>query len=427
MPAPTFSNSPSSSELSEAWVETGTVASVNVRNLTVDWVSQYTGKQIPDLQIMTPYLHYNNGEGFTCVPEVGAICAVCFPSDEESPFVLGFLSAPELEGAEFGRDFGKVQLDPGVETEEDVKGAQGTASTGSTQTGSNVSDASFRAGRPVLNPGDMLWQGRDGNFIALRRGGVLQIGSTHICQRAYVPILNTIRDFCENYELNSAAGTLSWGVQRVENSPSGDAPSELVLVAREFAQDKKASIKVSLGSLDDADKPPGGDKTYVELTIAPESIDPSDGSVSGKPKYVIRLDKAGNSFVMQTSARTEEIGGDYTLKVGGNQTVTVGGNRSATITGNDETTITGLHSVTGVKSDEIWSGPKTIGATQLFLGGPAATLPVLLGPKLLAWLISHTHMVNAMPGPAPIPTLPAMQAPDLTPDKMLSKVVKIAP
>ena len=364
------------------------------------------------------------------MPEVGAICVVCFPSDDESPFVLGFLSGPELEGAEFGRDFGKIQLDPGVEKVEDVKGAQGTASTGSTQTGSNVSDASFRAGRPVLNPGDMLWQGRDDNFVALRRGGVLQLGSTHICQRAYIPLLNTIRDFCENYELNSAAGSLQWGVQRVENNPSGDAPSELVLIAREYAQDKKASIKVSLGSLDDATKPPGGDKTFIEVTIAPEAIDPADGAVSGKPKYVIRLDKAGNTFMMQAKKRTEQIDGDHEQTVKGAQTVKVTGAQMVEAL-SQQITLKTTHAIKGVSSTEVWSGNKVIGAAQLLLGGPAAVLPALNGPQVLAWLVSHTHLVKAMPDPAPgppaLPTLPPVQAPAATPDKMLSKVVKTAP
>jgi len=427
MPETSFDNSLPSSDIDEAQIESGTIANVNVRNLTVDWVSQYTGKQIPDLQIMTPYLHYNNGEGFTCVPEVGAICVVCFPSDEDSPFVLGFLSAPELEGAAFGKDLTSVLEDPGVETEEDVPQAKGTSAGGSTNTGGNTSDASFRAGRPVLNPGDMLWQGRDDNFVALRRGGVLQLGSTHICQRAYIPLLNVIRDFCENYELNTAAGSLSWGVQRVENDPAGNAPSEFVLIAREFAQDKNASIKVSLGSLDDATKPPGGDKTFLELTIAPQSIDPSDGKVSGKPKYVIRLDKAGNTFVMQALKRTEEIDGDHSLTIKGAQTVAITGAQSVTALSQD-TVLKTTHALKGVSSTETWSGAKVIGAASLALGGPGAVEPAVLGAKLVAWLGTHTHLVKALPDPAPgppaLPTLPPVQAPAL--QSMLSTVVKTA-
>lgn len=430
----TFDNAPSKSGEGDTRTETGIVANVNVRNLTVDWVSQYTGKQIPDVQVLTPYLHFNNGEGFTCVPEVGAICVLCWPSDEDPPFVLGFLSAPELEGADFSKFLEEKLTDPGVESEEDIPQGNTTASGGTTSQSTNPSDASFRAGRPILNPGDMLWQGRDENFVVLRRGGVLQLGSTNICQRAYIPILNFIRDFCENYELNTAAGSLAWTVKRQENDTSGNAPTEFELIAREYAQDKKASIKVLLGSLEEATKPPGGDKTFIEVTIAPQQIEADSGKVTGKDKYVIRLDKAGNLFVHQAGNRTEEIDGDHKVTIKGKQDVEVKGNQSVTVGGNQTTKITANHEISGVQSTEAWSGKKVIGAAQLFLGSQAASEPAVLGLKLVAWLISHTHMVPALPNPDPskaIPTLPVSGHPTTKPlgDALqataLSKTVKV--
>ena len=161
--------------------------------------------------------------------------------------------------------------------------------------------------------------GRDENFVVLKRGGVLQLGATNICQRAYIPLLNFIRDFSENYELNTAAGSLSWTVQRQENDPSGNAPTEFVLLTREFSQDSKASIKLSIGSLEDAEKPPGGDKTFIELVIAPQNIKADDGKVEGEPVYVIRMDKVGNTYMMQASNRTVEVKGNNTLTVSENQ------------------------------------------------------------------------------------------------------------
>lgn len=418
-----FANSPLTSRARATSVESGVIANVNVKNLTADWVSQYTGKQIPDVQIMTPYLHYNNGEGFTCVPEVGAICVMCFPSDSDPPFIMGFLSAPEMEGADSGDLSAKVE-DPGVESEEDLPAAQTTQAGGSTAVKTNPSDASFRAGRPILNPGDMYWQGRDDNFVVMRRGGVLQLGSTQICQRAYIPIRNIIRDFCENWEMNTAAGTLSWEVQRQENDPGGDAPTELNLIAREHAQDKKASIKVSLGCLEDATKPPGGDTTFIEVTIAPENIDATTGKVSGKPKYVIRLDKAGNSYVMQAGKRTEEVDGDHSLKVKGSQTVEVTGAQSIKALSQD-IQLTTTHAIKGAASTETWAGAKVIDAAQLLLGGAGATEPAVAGLKLALWLKTHVHKV---PLPPPIDkavlTLEPLTA-DALPNAILATKVKV--
>lgn len=421
--AKSFSNSPARTGTHSSRAETGVIANVNVKNLTADWVSQYSGKQIPDVQIMTPYLHYNNGEGFTCVPEVGAICVLCFPSDDDPPFIMGFLSAPELEGADSGDLSAKIE-DPGVESEADLPTATTTQSGGTTSVKTNPSDASFRAGRPILNPGDMYWQGRDGNFAVMRRGGVLQLGATQICQRAYIPVRNIIRDFCENWEMNTAAGTLSWEVMRQENDPGGDAPTELNLIAREHAQDKKASIKVSIGCLEDAEKPPGGDTTFVEVTIAPENIDPSSGEVSGKPKYVLRLDKAGNSYVMQAGTRTEEVDGDHSQKIKGTQTVEVTGAQTIKALSQDIQVAT-THAIKGVSSKETWSGAKVIEASQLLLGGAGATEPAVAGLKLALWLKTHVHKV---PLPPPIDkavlTLEPLTA-DALPNAILATKVKV--
>jgi len=242
----------------------------------------------------------------------------------------------------------------------------------------------------------MLWQGRDENFVVLRRGGVLQLGSTNICQRVYIPILNYIRDFCENYELNTAAGSLSWTVKRQESDPSGNAPTEYEFIAREFAQDKKASIKVLVGSLEDAIKPPGGDKTFLEVTIAPQQIDPTSGAVSGKDKFVIRLDKAGNMYAHQAGTKTEEIDGDLSTVIKGGEDRTISGNQSVQVDGNQAITIKRTHELSGVGSTEDWSGNKVIGAAQLLLGGQAASEPAVLGLKLVSWLLAHVHGVSAV-------------------------------
>jgi len=364
------------------------IANVNTKNFTADWVSQFSGKHITDLQIMTPYFHFNNGEGFSCVPEVGAICAVCWPSDGDPAFIMGFLGGPELEGASVDKYLEEKTKDAGVESEEDLSAAADTKSGGSS-TSKNAPDASFRGGRPLLNPGDMLWQGRDENFVVLRRGGVLQIGATNICQRAYIPVLNYIRDFSENYELNTAAGMLSWTVGRDEDDPTGDAPTEFTLLARENAQDKKASIKVSVGCLSES----VNDTAFIEVTVAPESIDPSTGEVSGSSEYTLLIDKAGYTSMKQSGDRTEEIGGSDSLTIKGSRTTKITGSDTTTILGKSDTTITGTHTIKGTVSKETWLTSKVITAPKLLLGSEAAVEPVPLGLKLVQWLAGHCHSV----------------------------------
>jgi hypothetical protein len=391
-----FRNSAARTGNRTARFETGVIAGANTQNMTVDWTAQHSGKQMAGVQVMSPYLHYNNGEGFNCCPEVGAICVLCWPSDEESPFVMGFITAPEVTGAVSG-DVKQEAQDPDVESPDDMPPAQTTNSGGTTTP--KTTDASYRAGRPVMNPGDIWIQGRDENFLILKRGGVLQIGSTNICQRAYVPINNYIRDFCENYELNTAAGSLSWLVHPVEKDPGGNAPTEFTLLTREFAQDKSASIKVSVGSLDSEPQPPDAKaKTYIEVVVAPNNIDPASGKVSGDPAYVLRISKDGYSYSMQAGSRTVEVKQDDSLTVGRNQTIQVTKDRSLTVGGKVTETITGKHSITGADSStETWAKIKTIDAPLTKIGGPDASEPATLGLQLLQWLATHTHPSNGIP------------------------------
>ena len=399
-------------------IETGTIADVNPKNMTVGWVSQYGGGYQPAIQIMAPYLHYNNGDGFTCVPEVGAIAAVCFSSDEGGiPFVLGFLAAPEREGAQVS-NLQNVITDPGIETDEvATPTANTTTAGGSTTTPTNPSDASYRAGRPVLMPGDMLWQGRDENFVILRRGGVLQIGSTQVCQRVYVPIRNFIRDFCENYELNTAAGSLSWIIQRKEDSPApAQTKNELNLILREYAQDKKASIRLSFGSLDAAKttKKVAGD-LWCELVVAPGAVEAADGKVAGAAVFVLQIDKQGNVFA-QAQDWKEEIKGNFDQKVTGNSTQDISGNMSVKTGGTMAEQFGGAHTMKGTSSDENWSGGKSITAATVKLGSAGAAHAVPFGDALLQWLATHTH-TSAAPGS---PTSPPVAPP--TPSLLSTKV-----
>src|SRR5438132_880078 len=67
------------------------IANVNLVNWTVDVISTFDRKQYYEVQVASPYLHYNSGEGIYTVPDVGAICILAVPSDSAPPFVLAFI------------------------------------------------------------------------------------------------------------------------------------------------------------------------------------------------------------------------------------------------------------------------------------------------------------------------------------------------
>jgi len=196
------------SEWRGASIETCRVINVNIESWSVDCISELGNKRYFDLQVMSPYFHFANGEGVYAQPEVGSMVWVCVPSGGRfaAPFVLGFQSAHDM----------------------DFDG--------------------FRGGRQTLNPGDIMLRTRDENFVVLRRGGVVQIGATPTAQRMYVPIRNFIRDFCENYELFTFGGELVWSTERDDQTTDGEALTKFSLKVKEKGNDRGHVATLSIGS-----------------------------------------------------------------------------------------------------------------------------------------------------------------------------------
>jgi hypothetical protein len=191
-----------------ASVETCRIINVNIEEWSVDVIGELGNKRYFDIQVSSPYFHFMNGEGIYIQPEVGALCWLCKPSSGRfaAPFIMGFQSAID-----------------------------------------EVS-TSFRGGRQSLNPGDIMMRTRDENFLILRRGGVVQIGATPTAQRFYLPIRNFIRDFCENYELFTFGGDLTWLTERDEKTTDGAALTKFMLRAKEKADNKGHIATLSIGS-----------------------------------------------------------------------------------------------------------------------------------------------------------------------------------
>lgn len=218
----------SSMELDAAEVVQGRVWNVNLVNWTVDIVALFDQRRYFDVQVSSPYLHSNNGEGMYALPEVGASCLVCIPSDSSPPFVMAYVMPPEF-----------------MDDTSTPDAPAGTASHGQPQ--KYATAASFAGGRPSANLGDIWLRTRDQNFVILHRGGVLQLGATPMAQRIYIPLDNVIHDVSGNYAHYNTGGTIAWGVQ---NGPGiTHAPTQYMQTIRVFADDKYADIRVTAGKV----------------------------------------------------------------------------------------------------------------------------------------------------------------------------------
>jgi hypothetical protein len=258
---PTRSRSSAGTDARPASIFRAQVINVNSADYTVDvQYESYPYSNHFDIPWMTPYVHQNQGEGVAIMPEVGSTVWVCRPSESgKDAFVLGW--TPIQEGG------------------------------------------TYRAGRVLLNPGDQYFSTRDGNFIALRRGGIVQIGASPVCQRLFLPIRNIIRDFAENYELTTPGGDLTWEVIRTEESGDGHSACLLTLEAKEFSDDPNANplITLKMGSHGD------GNDTILSL----QTRDKGNGSV----KVSLTIDKSGKINWAVADDVIANLKGNLTLNI----------------------------------------------------------------------------------------------------------------
>lgn len=366
---------PSSSDFSHFVCEEATVLDVNRQNWTCRVATTYSSKVLSDVPWSVPYHHFADGEGFHFMPEPGAKCYLAQPNDQTPAFIMCFVAPPAQKLA----------------TSDAPLRQDGSSGGGS--------DVSYQSKRPDLNPGDIALTTRDGNFLILRRGGVVQLGATPLAQRVVVPVRNFVHDYAENYELATPGGDVSWIIDRPELDATGQPASSYTFHLREFATDKNATVRVRHLPLAAA----GGKKSAWEVHIAPNKIDTQKGAV-GSPVYTM--------MVLLDGTKAEMVGANRTTEVQGDDELTVHGKRTTTVDKDDTLHVNGRLAVTALKDAELSAlnlllnakgnmmlSPKanfivsakaaaTIGGTAVQLGGPEAVHPAVYGDLLVAWLAS---------------------------------------
>lgn len=278
-----------------AFLHEARIVDINLSTWTVDVRTQYDRRYFLNVQVASPYMHPTAGEGIYVFPEIGSKCMLCIPSDGPPPIVMGFVMPATTLGD--------------VGTEDQPKGstpsAAATAPTGS----------SYDGGRPRPKPGDIFIKGRDGNFCILHRGGVLQIGSTALAQRIYIPINNVLTDISQNYHHYNTGGAVNWAVSTGPDTE--DPPTCFKQTFRLSSNQKNATIRISAGTIADVlgidpksvgssdainEKIGGtGNPIIYEIVIAPEDISADDGAATkttrGSATFQFAFDKAGGGYL----------------------------------------------------------------------------------------------------------------------------------
>jgi hypothetical protein len=255
----------------------------------------------------------------------------------------------------------------------------------------------------------MMIRTRDGNGIWFRRGGVLEVFSTAIARRLYIPLLNYIRDICENYDLQTAGGRLHWSVSRSDTDSDNQSVAVLTLLGLNSAEDDSASVMVNIGHV------PGDNK--LRIVVAPQAINTRTLAVNSTAVYELLISDDGKL--------TEELADDYESTIGGSQTWEVSGSVSYNTSGDFnidaggsvDIQAGGEHSLTAASSTERLEGRKVVHSGDINLGGSAVYGAVMASPALIAFIIGHTH--SSTSGTTGPPTAV------LTPDQFEARKVKV--
>lgn len=358
------------------------VFNVNLKNWTVDLVSKFDGYHFYDVQIGSPYLHYSNGEGLSWFPEIGAVCMVCIPSDTSPPFVSCFLMPVEVVDV----------------AADDQEGEGGTGSRDSIH--KSTSGASFAGGRPTAKPGDMWLRTRDDNFVILHRGGVLQLGSTELAQRIYIPLNNLIMDISQNYAHHNSNGSIVWGLQ--EGPATGDKPSEFTQSFRVLANDKYADVRVKAGKVsspltevgdnsfqEDLDTLGiGADIWVYEVAVSPEGFEAETGinkdTASSGMSFKFAIDRAGGGVLkavgslLLASAKKVRIHGREGVEIISDDAISIAAKNGLVMDGGAEAHLKGDVVRLGKGNMPVATQGSLVQITMPFMPMPAPGPPLIL-------------------------------------------------
>jgi hypothetical protein len=164
------------------------------------------GRQISNVTWMNPLIT-PSGSGMYVVPKEGTKVVVCF-TKKGQPIILGYLTPTSITG-------------------------------------------DFSLGRQPMPGGSMVIETDYGNKILVQEGGIIQIQSTPVCKRTYIPGQDMIRDFCRNYFLTTSGGQMSWTESR-----DGKRLTKFIIDTFTQAGQKGDEARLQLGTHDMNDPDP---------------------------------------------------------------------------------------------------------------------------------------------------------------------------
>jgi len=274
----------------------------------------------------------------------------------------------------------------------------------------------LRGNRMLLNPGDYVLSTRDDNKIVLRRGGLIQIASTGLAQRLYIPLGNYIKDFFENYGAFSPNGSLEW----TRDSKTSDVSYAYLCKRNVLDIGSKVDFTIARGTPASVDPELTGrdqDKfgkgiEHINLTVHSDAAAIAGQSIAPELKIQVSADgkltiKAADYIHLSTDEGLKiaysnvSVTAPYVLQGPNYRMEIIAGQLKEQAQSVDRTsdTIYDIHAKRIIL--ETWS---TLPGFGLLLGGPGAVSPVLKGNETVNWLsemfLKYIVPLNLPPEPA---------------------------
>jgi hypothetical protein len=232
--------------------------------------------------------------------------------------------------------------------------------------------------------GDAFWQGPEGNFVRLRSGGIVEIGSTPVCTSIYIPTRNILHSICENFILDTFAGSLEFKVNRPEDDGDGHQKCTYSMNVKEFSDDENELVRVNVGSLDN--------KVAVSLVV-------KDSGNGETVKIKLELTKEGSLTMSLSKDVTINLKGNFSLAA--EKDVTIDSKQNTTISARQKNTVKG--STVDIKANStVTISGQTIDlkGTLVNISNSAAFPAVRATPDLIALLAAVSAVVKVPLSPA---------------------------
>ena len=305
-----------------------TVVDVDYDKGTV-WVQgDLTQKDAFEVPYSVPYCSSSSSGGIYFQPEIGSVCYL-FESSDGTKFVGAWLNGPQ-RSKDWADHDGVV-----------ISGSAGDA-------------PDFTGQRESLEPGDIYLGTAEGNRVFIRKGGVVEVSSTPLCGRMYIPVENLVQDYFQRYRADSPLGSVEWGhaslfsqesLSRNFDEDSGVPVSVRYNIKSNIKDDvrngRNHTVEVRLGDVSSSNIDASTDSDHIfgnglsedfiggganESGVLSVSIsDPSSGQVT----YSFQVGRNGeNAIVCKGGMHIEVSGGIYVKSQDGAKMV-FGNNSSA--------------------------------------------------------------------------------------------------